>query len=357
MKKLFTLLACVLPLTACGANTESFTPEETVKKELPALVKTTVDTYGESECATVVADVKSFQVDVTYGDYVISVPISGKVTFGLRNMYTTDASQLQVGMVFENCNLAANIKINGEEGAEAEEHKYEFKDFSFAAYLSGGNAYIDISNASLMNSLTKYVTELVNIGKDDEKDKISENSIKAFLGSGKYRIDNVITNDKLPLVKKEEVTEENIAKGINDAFGIVTDEDLAKIMSLVHDKSKDTYDLKFSVTDPEIVNRSYSKSGATADVTCEKVNVDVEALTNDKGIFSSVTLKGEVGVKTNVKEESANVNLKGEADLSLDLTKYAITNPSFAEFKSPTVLINFIMNLIKGFFPDTGNNE
>lgn len=348
MKKIFTLLACILPLTACGANTESFTPEETVKKELPALVKTTVDTYGESECATVVADVKSFQVDVTYGDYVISVPISGKVTFGLRNMYTTDASQLQVGMVFENCNLAANIKINGEEGAEAEEHKYEFKDFSFAAYLSGGNAYIDISNASLMNSLTKYVAELL---------KQEESVAKALLGSGKYRIDNVITNDKLPLVKKEEVTEENIAKGINDAFGIVTDEDLAKIMSLVHDKSKNTYDLKFSVTDPEIVNRSYSKSGATADVTCEKVSVDVEALTDDKGIFSSVTLKGEVGVKTNVKEESANVNLKGEADLSLDLTKYAITNPSFAEFKSPTVLINFIMNLIKGFFPDTGNNE
>ncbi|MBE6133171.1 MAG: hypothetical protein E7178_00685 [Erysipelotrichaceae bacterium] len=348
MKKIFTLLACILPLTACGANTESFTPEETVKKELPALVKTTVDTYGESECATVVADVKSFQVDVTYGDYVISVPISGKVTFGLRNMYTTDASQLQVGMVFENCNLAANIKINGEEGAEAEEHKYEFKDFSFAAYLSGGNAYIDISNASLMNSLTKYVAELL---------KQEESVAKALLGSGKYRIDNVITNDKLPLVKKEEVTEENIAKGINDAFGIVTDEDLAKIMSLVHDKGKNTYDLKFSVTDPAIVNRSYSKSGANADVTCEKVNVDVEALTDDKGIFSSVTLKGEVGVKTNVKEESANVNLKGEADLSLDLTKYAITNPSFAEFKSPTVLINFIMNLIKGLFPDTGSNE
>lgn len=348
MKKIFTLLACILPLTACGANTESFTPEETVKKELPALVKTTVDTYGESECATVVADVKSFQVDVTYGDYVISVPISGKVTFGLRNMYTTDASQLQVGMVFENCNLAANIKINGEEEAEVEEHKYEFKDFSFAAYLSGGNAYIDISNVSLMNSLTKYVAELL---------KQEESVAKALLGSGKYRIDNVITNDKLPLVKKEEVTEENIAKGINDAFGIVTDEDLAKIMSLVHDKGKNTYDLKFSVTDPEIVNRSYSKSGANADVTCEKVSVDVEALTDDKGIFSSVALKGEVGVKTNVKEESANVNLKGEADLSLDLTKYAITNPSFAEFKSPTVLINFIMNLIKGLFPDTGNNE
>ena len=349
MKKLFTLLACVLPLTACGATTESFAPEEVVKKELPALVKTTVDTYGESECATIVADVKSFQVDVTYGDYVINVPISGKATFGLRNMYTTDASQLQVGMVFENCNLAANIKINGEEGAEAEEHKYEFKDFSFAAYLSGGNAYIDISNASLMNSLTKYVAELL---------KQEESVVKALLGSGKYRIDNVITNDKLPLVKKEEVTEENIAKGINDAFGIVTDEDLAKIMSLVHDKSNNTYDLKFSVTDPAIVNRSYGKSGATADATCEKVSVDVEALTNDKGAFSSVKLKGEVGVKTNVsEEESANVNVKGEADLSFDLTKYAITNPSFAEFKSPTVLVNFLKKLIEGLIPVTGGNE
>lgn len=330
--KFVALLACALSLTACG--TENIAPEEAVKKELPALVKTTADTYAESECATLVANVKSAQIDAEYGDYFVSVPLSGKLTFALRNMYTTDASQLQVGAVFENCNIAATLKEK-----DKEDKQYEIKDFGFAAYLSGGNAYVDISNQVLMDRVIKYVAEYTSF---------EESTLKFLLGSGKYKIENVITNDKLPLVKKEEVTEENIAKAINDAFNIVTEEDLKKIMALTHDKSANTYDLKFTVTDPEIVNRTYKNTDSKADLTCEAVNLAVEAWTDNKGAFSGASIKGDFILSGKKDDQTAKVKVALDTEFSFDLTKYAITNPSFSDFKNLTGIADLIGGFIGG---------
>ena len=343
-KSIYLLLLAVLPLTACG-STENIDKDEAVQKTLPALAKNTVDTYNESGCMTIEANLTSFQADVTSEDYSVSASLSGAVTLGLRNMYTTDASQLQVAGVFKDCNVSVSYKMKD----DAEATKYEIKDFSIGVYLSAGNLYVDISNESLMDSIVNLVTS---------NTMYPETVVRKLLGEGKFKVDNVITNDMLPIVTKEEITEEKIAEGINKVFGLVNQDDLANIMKLVHDKKENTYDLSFDVKDPAIINRAIEdntkdiSSSMPVDVKniCTAVDAHVEAWTNEKGVFSGAKLNGN----TTFTVEGVTAKLAAEGNLSFDFTKYGITNPSFSEFKSANAIIEFIKNLLGNFIGENG---
>ena len=336
MKKtrLLTLLALsVLPLTACG--TENIKPEEAVEKTIPALMKNTVDTYGESGCLTVDSKINSLKADITYGGFTGSLNFSGNVTFGLRNMYTTDASQLQIAGVLKNCNLAVDFTQTGEE-----KQTYEIKDFTIGAYLSGGNLYLDLSNTSLIDSLAQIASEYIP--------NLSPTVIKTLIGNGKFKIENVITNDRLPLLTKEDLSEEKISEAIKNVFGYVEDEDLAKIMTLTHDKNAKTYNLAFDVKDPAVVNNTYKNTKADYKASCTEVNLKVESWTNDKEVFSGGKINGDVTVSLGEGEDAGSVKVTTDSEVTFDLTQYAITNPSFSEFKSNNALIEFIKNLIIG---------
>ncbi len=345
-KSIYLLLLAVLPLTACG-STENIDKDEAVQKTLPALAKNTVDTYNESGCMTIEANLTSFQADVTSEDYSVSASLSGAVTLGLRNMYTTDASQLQVAGVFKDCNISVSYKMKD----DAEATKYEIKDFSIGVYLSAGNLYVDISNESLMDSIASITAEVSG-------GKVDASVIKTLLGKGKFKVDNVVTNDMLPIVTKEEITEEAIAEGINEVFGLVNQDDLANIMKLVHDKKENTYDLSFDVKDPAIINRAIEdntkdiSSSMPVDVKniCTAVDAHVEAWTNENGVFSGAKLNGN----TTFAEEGVTTKLAAEGNLSFDFTKYGITNPSFSEFKSANAIIEFIKNLLGNYIGENG---
>ena len=82
--------------------------------------------------------------------------------------------------------------------------------------------------------------------------------------------------------------------------------------------------------------------------------MDVEAWTDEKGAFSGASIKGEVTAKAKANEEAeeVTVTVKGESTYGFDLTKYAITNPSFNEFKSPVLLSAFFGNIFNSLIPD-----
>ena len=342
-KSIYLLLLAVLPLTACG-STENIDKDEAVQKTLPALVKSTVDTYNESGCLTVDAKLTSMQVEAQYGDYSVTASLSGSVTLGLRNMYTTDASQLQAGGVFKDCNISVNYNVK-----DQEPQKYEIKDFSFGVYLSGGNVYVDISNESLMNSIA-------NIASEASGGAIDATIIKSLLGKGKFKAENVVTNDMLPIVTKEEITEEAIADGISQVFGLVNQDDLANVMKLTHDKNANTYDLAFDVTDPAIVNRAIADNNKSEKIegNCSAVNAHLETWTNENGVFSGAKLKAETTFSASAEEQTVTSKVSMEGELGFDLTKYGITNPSFSEFKSANALIEFIKNILGGLIGEGG---
>lgn len=366
MKKtrLLTLLTLsILPLTACG--TENIKPEEAVEKTIPALVKNSIDTYEESGCVTAKATFTTLKAKASYGDYSLDVTLSGDVSVGLRNMYTTNVDELQIGTVFDNC--TADIKIGG-----VTENGYDIKleNFSFGAYLANGSLYVDISNTALINTLAQtiadafkmdIVKELISNFADKEStvykmivmfmDNASVTQIKnILLGDGKYKFENVLTNDKLPLYAKGGLTEEKIAKAIKDVFGYVDDADLAKIMTLAHDKNANTYDLSFKVDDPAVVNRTYDNTKAKYEVNCTAVNLDVKSSTNDKGVFTSGSLKGSSAFDVKVKEDASQIKFSFdvESSVGLDFTAYTIKNPTFSDFSSTGMLVQMIKLLVGG---------
>ena len=339
MKKKFAylLLLATLPLTGCG--TENYTPQEAVEKKLPELVKTTVDTYGESECFTANVKVTNLQIDATYGDMTINAPISGEAVVGIRNMYTTDITQLQAGIVLKNCNISLNISK-----PEEEPSKYELKEFNAGVYLSSGNIYVDFSSS--FDKVINLIPEEGLFG-----GLVTRDLVKTFLGGGKLKFEDIVDESKLPLVKKEELSEEKIATKIKDIFGVFNDEDLAKVMSLTHDRGNNTYDLKFTVTDPEIVNRTYDNTESQYKGKCEAVNLSFEALTNDKGAFNSAKVKGDATIKTDELESSTTVKVTVDAEGSCNFDEYTIKNPSFKDFKSAGALLQILEALIGGLIP------
>ena len=343
MKKasLITLLLCAMSLTACGGK-ENIEPKDAVEKTLPALMKNTIDTYSEKECATMVLDIKSFQADVNYGGYTVSVPLSGKVTFGLRNMFTTDASQLQIAGLFENCNAGVSYQSEGQEKVT-----HEIKDFNFGVYLSGGNLYADLSDSKIKSTLFDLLDDYLPAG--------NRLVLETAFGNGKIRVDNVLTNSMLPLATKEEITEEEIAAGLKEVFDYVNDEDLKNIMEMTHDTGNDTYNVKFTVTDAGVINRSYANTESEVPASCSAVNMNVEAWTDSNGAFSGAKLNGSISLNAGDEENPITVNLSLDTEISFDLTKYAITNPSFSEFRSATALFSSLEGLLgglkEGFIP------
>ena len=338
-KRIFPLLLTTLALTACG-STENIKPEEAVEKTIPALMYNTVQAAGEEGSMTLNAKINSLNIEVDAGDVKVTVPISGEVALGVRNAYTTDVNQFQAGVQLKNFNLGATIAPTGETSKT-----YSLNNFSVGAYVNAGKLYVDLSDQTFLDGIIDAVFDYIG----SSFSFIKKDSVKEFLKDGKYYIPDLIPADKFPIAKKSEITEEQIASKVKEVFGIIESEDLSTIMNLTHDKSNDTYDLKFDVKDPAIVNRSYKNSEAGPKLKCETVDLSFEATTNNKGVFENSKVKGSLKVANEPAEgeQKVSVNIAVDAECGFDLSHYSIQNPSFSDFKNGSELIQTITTIIK----------
>lgn len=347
--KLLSLLLCVVPMTACGAQgVETINNEEALKKELPELVKTTADAYGDNECATLTVDIKSFNLDVTRGDLTAKVPVSGQVVLGAKNVYTTEAPKLEAGIVFKNFSFGVDYQK-----AEGEKKSYQVKDFSMGAYLNNKNVYVDISSTSLMDGLVSIVSDLLG------GNQLISSALKTALGKGKYVIKDVIKDEQFPIVKKEDVTLENISTRINDYAELIEDEDLQKIMSLTHNKGDNTYALKLTLNDPALINKEMSEQSSLplpVKGQCDAINLTLEVTTDGKGVFSGVKVAGDISYKGDDAENPTTSKLSLDVEAKLDFSKYGIETPDFTDYKSPEALMGFISQIIGGLVPNGGSD-
>ena len=343
-KRIFPLLLTTLALTACG-STENIKPEEAVEKTIPALMYNTVQAAGEEGSMTLNAKINSLNIEVDAGDVKVTVPISGEVALGVRNAYTTDVNQFQAGVQLKNFNLGATIAPTGEASKT-----YSLNNFSVGAYVNAGKLYVDLSNQTFLDGLIDAVVDY--IGMDGLK-----TIIKNFIGDGKYYVPDLIPADKFPIAKKSEITEEEIASKVKEVFGIIESEDLSAIMNLTHDKSNDTYDLKFDVKDPAIVNRSYKNSEAGPKLKCETVDLSFEATTNNKGVFENSKVKGSLKVANEPAEgeQKVSVNIAVDAECGFDVSHYTIQNPSFSDFKDGSAIVQTIISLLGGVMGNGGS--
>lgn len=347
--KLLSLLLCVVPMTACGAQgVETINNEEALQKELPELVKTTADAYEDNECATLTVDIKSFNLDVTRAGFTAKVPVSGQVVLGAKNIYTTEGAKLEAGIVFKNFSFGVDYQQ-----AEGEKKSYQVKDFSMGAYLNNKNLYVDISSTSLMDGLVSIVSDLLG------GNQLISATLKTALGEGKFVINNVLKDEQFPIVKKEDVTLENISTIINNYAELIEDEDLQKIMSLTHNKGDNTYALKLTLNDPALINKEMNEQSSQplpVKGQCDAVNLTLEVTTDGKGVFNGVKVAGDISYKGDDAENPVTSKLSLDVEAKLDFSKYGIETPSFTGYKNPEALMQFISGIIGGLVPNQGTD-
>ena len=232
---------------------------------------------------------------------------------------------------------------------QKQEYKeYEFKSADFGAYISGGNFYVDFSNQGFMDSVNKAIDDYFS----DEtlSGTLGAAVLKNTIGGGKFYFNNVLTNEDLPLAKKSDLTEEAIAAKVKEVFGVVSDEDLKQVMTLLHNTGNDSYDLKFEVADPAIINRTYANTESEYQAKCDAVNLAVEASTNGDGVFKEASVKGYVSLSGKTEEQKdVSVKLTMDMKLSIDYSGYKLTNPSFSEFKNGSAILSLIEKTLVSF--------
>lgn len=352
-KKKLTLLSLLFTicLVGCSTNEETINNDEAVDDVLPHLVKNSADQLIQSGNASIEAVVRKASLQVTLPSGITyAIPFEGNVTTAYRNIFSEDVSILQAALLVNNFNFSLDYLSEEEKENLSSDNvdEYDFKNVNFGIYTSGGNVYIDVSDQSILSPLTSTIKDAIKLF-TDYSDSLIDLFFDRYVGSGKYAINKVITNDYLPLLKKESVPEEDITSTIKTIFGIFEEDDLNTVMTLLKNKETDTYNLSFKVDDPQIFNRSYANSGASYLLNCQGVDMAVKTWTDQTGIFSGASINGYIDLLTGEENgQRFDIKLNIDADLDFDFTSYNVKNPSFStEFSDISSLIPLITGLFE----------